>query len=358
MKKLELLYQGSAKNIWGEVSSSEITFEFTDYYSIFDWGRMPDEISDKGKSLAMMGSAFFKLLEDCKFWKEWDLPFKDDQALTSLYEKFTNEGIRTHFLHCNDNKMVVERVNINQPEWTGSEWDYSVYKEKPTHSLVPLEVIFRFGLPEGSSLIERGKSCFDYLADLGLERAFEGQVFDIPLIEYSTKLEDKDRYLRRSEAKEIACLSNDELKLLSNTAVLIALRLKDFFNKMGIELWDGKFEFSFTKEAVGRGFKLVDSIGPDELRLTYNNVHLSKETLRQAYRNTSWHLDITHAKKIHKRYWKNSVLNKPEPLAKDYKKAVEDLYRYLCNQIAVNTNHEKVFDLDTSLDDICKRLKR
>ena len=38
-------------------------FVFTDDYSVFDWGKMPDEIPQKGRSLCAMGAANFEALE-------------------------------------------------------------------------------------------------------------------------------------------------------------------------------------------------------------------------------------------------------------------------------------------------------
>jgi len=39
-------------------------FVFTDAYSVFDWGQMPDAIPRKGASLCAMGAFNFELLED------------------------------------------------------------------------------------------------------------------------------------------------------------------------------------------------------------------------------------------------------------------------------------------------------
>jgi len=38
-------------------------FVFTDDYSVFDWGKMPDAIPNKGASLCAMGAANFERLE-------------------------------------------------------------------------------------------------------------------------------------------------------------------------------------------------------------------------------------------------------------------------------------------------------
>ena len=38
-------------------------FYYSDRYSVFDWGEMPDLISGKGKALCMIGAYFFEKLE-------------------------------------------------------------------------------------------------------------------------------------------------------------------------------------------------------------------------------------------------------------------------------------------------------
>jgi len=39
-------------------------FVFSDRYSVFDWGEMPDIIPDKGKSIAVLASYFFEKLNE------------------------------------------------------------------------------------------------------------------------------------------------------------------------------------------------------------------------------------------------------------------------------------------------------
>ena len=39
-------------------------FNFSDRYSVFDWGEMPDKISGKGASLCLMGAYCFEQLEN------------------------------------------------------------------------------------------------------------------------------------------------------------------------------------------------------------------------------------------------------------------------------------------------------
>ena len=69
-----ILYRGSVKNVRGEVSAKTLVFEFSDRYSVFDWGEMPDQLHEKGKTLAIMGKSFFQFIitqvKDCsKRWK-------------------------------------------------------------------------------------------------------------------------------------------------------------------------------------------------------------------------------------------------------------------------------------------------
>ena len=63
--------------------------------------------------------------------------------------------------------LKVSRVNVIKPGLTDGVYDYAAYAERPVDALVPLEIIFRFGVPNGSSMMNRvGNDA--YLAELGL----------------------------------------------------------------------------------------------------------------------------------------------------------------------------------------------
>ena len=47
-----------------ETQSGEGIFEFSDRWSAFDWGTMPDGIPGKGPALAMMAAHTFEQLEE------------------------------------------------------------------------------------------------------------------------------------------------------------------------------------------------------------------------------------------------------------------------------------------------------
>jgi phosphoribosylaminoimidazole-succinocarboxamide synthase len=299
----ELLHRGSVKDIYKVHSQEDVlTFKFSDRYSVFDWGEMPDALEGKGRALASMGLAFFQFLGSPKNWKNWQGRQNLSGPEESAYKKLCQKGLSHHCLgqlQEGDNSLVVKKVEVPSLSYQNGVYDYAFYQKRPIHALVPLEVIFRFGVPEGSSLIERvGDS--DYRRVLGLSNIPEvGQWLSKPIIEYSTKLENTDRYLTYETAQEISGLSDQEFASLHGQTMVLALRLFDFFKEHEIELWDGKVEWAFGHEGEkGREFILVDSIGPDELRLSYNGFKLSKEFLRSFYRQDSW---LEHVKKAKER---------------------------------------------------------
>jgi len=314
-KENSLIYRGSVKDILSDKKDT-ILFDFSDRYSIFDWGQMPDLIENKGQALASMAVSFFKILE--------------------------KEGIKTHYISKTGKKTLrVKKVNILHPIKSGNQWDYKSYKEKPTNTLVPLEVIFRKGIPNGSSFIKRNHSD-TYLSKLGLEKLpTEGETLRETIVEFSTKLEPIDRYLDYSEAQSIAGLSDQELDKL----ILITRKIAKVINKvcteLNLKLWDGKFEFSFDKD---RNFVLVDSIGLDELRITNNKTHLSKEILRQYYKESKWLKSMHKYKTTYGDSWKEKMLEdslSPVHLSLAYYNLIQSMYTSFASDLESLSNNKK-----------------
>jgi len=368
----EILYEGSVKNVRGTKGQSPYIFEFSDRYSIFDWGQMPDQLNGKGESLAFMGNFFFDFLGKAENWKSWKAPaqFEKTPALQTLKQ----QGAFHHglgLLGNNPRCLAVKPVQVIEPKSSSEggklHWDYTAYKQKPENALVPLEVIFRFGVPEGSSLLKR-TSDSNYCKAIGLSTSPKsGDRFEIPVVEYSTKLETSDRYISYDEAQTIAGLSTEEFEEITTLSKLLALRLKDCFAGIGLELWDGKFEFGFTtKDKAGkRGFMLVDSIGPDELRLTRDDVHLSKEALRGYYRHSPWYAGLEKAKDLAQqrgsKEWKDICINElkllPPPLSQSVKEQVEMVYKGIVKALSQKYCAQVTYPDAWSLDDVVKGLK-
>ncbi len=367
-----MIYEGSVKNVRGVVGKSPYVFEFSDRYSIFDWGQMPDLLDSKGAALAWMADFFFRYLGDAKNWQNWQAP--DALHHLPLTHTLRKQGMAHHAFGLMDGQprcLSVEPVDVLRPDSKNVMgklvWNYSAYAAKPEHALVPLEVIFRFGVPEGSSLLQRTGDAA-YCRDIGLDAAPKaGDVFALPVIEFSTKLETSDRYLSYAEAREIAGLEAGEFERLRDLTRLAALRLHALFAGISVQLWDGKLEYAFdAADADGlRGFKLVDSIGPDELRLTLDGVHLSKEALRSVYRGGNWYAQIEIAKKLAasrgekdwKRICTDELSAEPAALPADIKKQAEMIYTGIAEALARKYDGVSAFHGAWALPDVAAGFK-
>jgi phosphoribosylaminoimidazole-succinocarboxamide synthase len=286
---MSLLYRGSVKDIYS-VGPGTLEFRFSNRYSIFDWGEMPDAIPGKGEALARMGEAFFK--------------------------KAQSRGFQTHYVGKGPVPGAFRVRHIEVPRGR-----MEVYQTRPVDILIPLEVIFRLGVPKGSSLLRR------------FPKFQEGQRFEEPMIEFSTKLEPMDRMLSENEALALSGASPTEWAALKANALELAQFLRSFCAERGLELWDGKFEFAYGTSPVGtdRPIILVDTVGIDELRLTLNGIPVSKEILRQFYQGSSWLQALSRAKtedsvKFRERTREHYHEN-PEPLKDDALQSVSEMYR-------------------------------
>lgn len=374
-----VIYRGSVKNVRGEVSLENFLFEFSDRYSVFDWGEMPDCLEGKGTSLAVMGKVFFKLLENSKNWLNLfneDLSVFDEEYLSKLkksklYLKFCEKGL-LHHAELNDEVipfcspfLKVKKINVLRPPLVNqNQYNYQAYLEKPIQTLVPLEIIFRLGLPIGNSFSKRIKNNSKTINDLELENIpAEGTFLNCPIIDFSTKLERSDRYLSYSEAQEISGCSNNEWSELKTFANLVGVMLYSFHKKMGLELWDGKIEVAFNQMENGeRDFMLVDSIGIDELRLLYKNKSFSKEFLRENYKNSNWYKCLEKAKlksletgADFKKICIEEFQSSPEPLAKETYSRALHVYKVYSNVLCKNLNIPLPFESELDLDFYDKR---
>ena len=391
---VETLYRGSVKDVLGyvTVNSSSATalkgliFKYTDAYSVFDWGRMPDQIPYKRDALAVIAADFFEKLENPEMWKSFSgsvvayalrKACRHGSVFNELGEELQTSGLRTHYIGVLEeihgelgdkatsvdvkslsdiekpvNLMAVRGVSIVRPAMStvlGKTLpDYRATVRSPLPRLVPLEVVFRFGCPPSSSLIERAKADPVYIAELGLsDTKFEECKWDFPVMELFTKLEQSDRVLRFSEALAISGLSGEQLQDIFLRTAWVAGFLKWACGKAGLELTDGKLEWAIGED--GKIF-LVDAIGPDELRLSRGGVQLSKEFLRAYYRDSAWFESVKKAKQRAREEgqleWKQYVFEKPLPLSQDFKEAASQLYISLANALCQRIWFRSVWSLD------------
>lgn len=366
------LYRGSVKDLVGPVpvgENSALVFEYTDAYSVFDWGRMPDLLTGKGEALAVMAAEIFEKLERPDVWREFSktpdaLALRKGNRFGSVFnelgEELQNKGLRTHYLGVTEKsplqgpveakrttqiknpvrRLVVKQVSVVKPTLATvlgrSVPDYTPTRNSSFPRLVPLEVVFRMGAPEGSSLLERVASDPSYLASIGYAdlAVSQGARWDFPLLELFTKLETSDRLVSFSEALALSGLSAQQLQEVMLKTIWVAGLLRNWFGKLGLDLADGKLEWGVG--ADGSCF-LVDAIGPDELRILKDGMQLSKEFLRLHYRKTRWYESVerakVHAKKLGSMEWKRWVTESPPALPPLHHELAIQVYLSLANDL-------------------------
>jgi len=295
-------------------------FIFSDRYSVFDWGEMPDHIDNKGKSLCVSAAYFFEKLEK--------------MGIKTHYVGLVENGIPKKLGDMKDvsDTMEVKLVRVLKPAQKNNTYDYSLYKTAQNNFLIPLEIIYRNSLPKGSSVFKRLADGSLKLEDIGFEKMpVPGQDLEKPLLDVSTKLESSDRYMDWKEAQEIAHLSDDEMEKLKRVTHAINQLIDKEAGKIGLKYEDGKIELAFDKQ---RRFLVVDVLGTlDECRFTFEGIPVSKEIARIYYRKTDWHKELVKAKKQYGLNWKEKVSIKPSPLPADLKKLISMAYCAFTNEI-------------------------
>ncbi|OFV67592.1 MAG: phosphoribosylaminoimidazole-succinocarboxamide synthase [Candidatus Syntrophoarchaeum caldarius] len=295
-------------------------FIFSDRYSVFDWGEMPDHIVEKGKATCIMAAYFFEKLEKSGIMTHY-LGIVEDEKARRLDELKEPEDI-----------MEFRLLKVIKPGIQGDTYDYSAYRKTRGNFLIPLEIIYRNSLPEGSSVFKRLKEGSLRLEDIGLKDIpHEGQVLDKPILDVSTKLEVTDRYTTWDEAKEISNLSDDEIDEIKSVTLQIDDLITNEAKKIGLFNEDGKVEFGFDAE---RNLMLVDTPGTlDECRFTYDNLPVSKEVARIYYRKTGWYKDVEFAKNQDRLNWKRSVKSSPPPLPEELADSIALMYQACANEL-------------------------
>jgi phosphoribosylaminoimidazole-succinocarboxamide synthase len=347
MHNHEVLTMGSVKDL--EVIKSPTPdvmgvgrFHFSDRYSVFDWGEMPDHIPGKGAALCLMGAYCFEHLEE--------------RGIKTHYKGLVDSNGKTiSFKQANQptNIMEVCLVNIYRPETRTNaqgklEYDYSAYIPKLKNCLIPLEIIYRNGLPEGSSVFRRLEQGKTTLKELGLDHYPQpGERFTKPIFDVSTKLEQTDRYLSWEEAKKIACLTDQELIEIKAVLAKVNDIITEIASRGGLINEDGKIELAFDDQ---RKLMVVDVVGTlDECRFTYDGLHVSKKT--------PWYQDLEEAKKTAEakgiKEWTELCKSQPPKLDPKLRTIISEMYISTANELS----GRKLFNA-SHLADIIQKYKK
>jgi len=304
-------------------------FQFSDRYSVFDWGEMPDHVDGKGEALCLMGAYCFERLEE--------------KSLMTHYRGLVDERGKTvtfNSLKQPSSMMEVGLVSVYKPETRVEQgklfYDYSAYTSDLKNCLIPLEIIYRNGLPEGSSVFRRLEQGKVTLQDLGLDHYPKpGERLAKPIFDASTKLEETDRYVTWEEAAKIAGLTNIEVAAVKVVLAKVNEAINEIAAKAGLVNEDGKIELAFDSQ---RRLMVVDVVGTlDECRFTLDGFHVSKEVARQFYKKTPWYKDIEEAKKTAEargiKDWKALCKSQPSKLDGQLKAIISEMYMSAANEI-------------------------
>lgn len=259
-------------------------FVFTDAYSVFDWGQMPDAIPRKGASLCAMGAFNFELL--------------DNAGVPTHYRGVADPGAAADDGAEPDPVPLVEAtapptemaIDLTQVpdlpyEGTHAGYDYDAFHAAGGENyLVPLEVVFRNRVPVGSSLRKRAEPADLGLDDLGgSDGEWPDEPVDLPepVVEFSTKYEESDRYLSRENADYIAGAA--DVDALESIAREVNRIVTETAADAGLKHEDGKIECLYYDGEI----RVADVVGTfDENRFSYDGQQVSKEVIRQYHKRT------------------------------------------------------------------------
>jgi phosphoribosylaminoimidazole-succinocarboxamide synthase len=265
---MKLIRQGKVKDVY-EAGNHSLEFVFSDKISVFD-KIIPSLIPHKGETLCRTSAFWFQVARGC--------------------------GIRTHFKEfIPPNRMRVQKVDV---------LPYSKIHKKTTNYLIPLEVISRHYV--AGSLWDRLREGKIKPTKLGFKANKEvkyGDKLPEPYIEFTTKLEKVDRLLTKQEAVKIAGLTDKEYKEIIKAALVIDENIAEEVEKRDLIHVDGKKEYAFDED---RQLMIVDTFGTaDEDRWWdwehYSKgqfVELSKENVRQHYRELGYYDKLTEARRM------------------------------------------------------------
>jgi phosphoribosylaminoimidazole-succinocarboxamide synthase len=284
---------------------------------------MPDPIPDKGASLCTTGAFTFERLEEAGVPTHYRGVVPDDGPVCPL-----------PMAHGPVDEMAVDLAAVPDLPFVGdgvagtvsAGYDYGAYHDVAGDAfLVPLEIVYRNRVPEGSSLRRRTDP-----ADHGRpeDEWPDGPIaLDEPIVEFSTKFEAQDRYLDRETAGRIAGAA--DLDALADLAREVNAVVTETADAAGLTHADGKIECLYA----GGEVRVADVAGTlDENRFTLDGHHVSKEALRQHHRRTQpeWVEAVKRAKgsagDADDPDWRSRCDRDPEPLDRDVVSAARDLY--------------------------------
>ncbi len=330
------IYRGSVQNLYDVPDHPELIISETSAGgSVFDVGTIFNiEGSDIGR--AGFRHLVFQELQNPDSWQrlstalsESGLKAKDESGIIEhTLSRYQKNGAATHHIGMIDrntgnvfkhgfpaelsNLTLIKKYNVWKPDLNKVlGWHFYDYKKYHAGDgfVIPLEYIVRLGITSGSSILRKYSALSEadkksYLNELGLDRPLSPWTrFKSPIVDLTTKYEPEDRNISRQEAALISSLDGETFSRSLVMAILGAFMLKQIFSRMGLHLWDLKWEIAKD----GDDLVFVDTIDTDSVRVTMNIrennrsyfVHFNKQAMRDYYRimHSDWLDAVNDSKK-------------------------------------------------------------
>lgn len=294
----EPFYTGSVQKLYDvKTDDSVMVTQTTNRGSVFDVGAL-FEIPGSDVARAVFRHVLYSEMGKAEVWKEvldairssteLDDAYKNE-LLTGAMDDVCERGARTHHEGMIDGENgivcqeglpetpssynVVRKYQILKPDpavFLGAHlYDYSKYPSEDGF-VIPLEYIVRFGITSGSSVFrkylkmdEAARKSFEQ--ELGVTQALEAwKMLERPVSDCTSKFEPEDRMVSKQEALVMSGVSGEMWVKSGKMAVLGAWFVRHLLEKVGLCLWDIKWEFAKDGDDV----VFVDTIDTDSFRAT------------------------------------------------------------------------------------------
>ena len=329
-------YRGSVQTLYSVVDDpGSLVSETSLGGSVFDVGTIFD-IAGSDTARAGFRHLVYTSLMNADGWADMDEYIKDKWGqdyfsnwpdMAEMLEQVKKTGLRTHhqgmvtpdgtvysdsFPSELSNLTMIKKYTIHKPDpltFMGAHlYDYEKYYGNDQF-VIPLEVIVRFGVTSGSSILRKYNAMGDagkkaYLSELGLSGDMAPwQTFAAPLTDLTTKYEPEDRAMTKQEALLVSGIGGEKFKEVLTRGILAAFMVHRIFNRMGLNLWDLKWELAKD----GDDLAFVDTLDTDSVRATLVSevdgheyiVNFNKQVMRDYYIciHDDWYAAVNETKK-------------------------------------------------------------
>jgi phosphoribosylaminoimidazole-succinocarboxamide synthase len=365
----ELVYAGSSQNLFTICVDNELAVEIlamqkADYLSVGDLGRETDVLID-GKGLLQAALTFgaFKELESLGIRTHLVGGVAPNNFLFT--ESFDYVPSRTLIVNrCKKPKLV----KGDTVEKTTAMPSFRTKLEQGNKVIVAVEFIYRAGLGPFSSVTKDDESWATYLGGnfgrgLPETRPTEYITLEQPLVDLTTKFEDKDRPLSKEQVRDYVGFDEATYQRFIDFGSQASQAIIDYYARFGIVLPDLKIEIAAYLDEYGiLQFMVADGTGPDESRWFVNPekglLDISKQLIRECLNNSNWGRAYAHVKKHAEGDWKATFLSqtildqtiKTPKIIDKYLRAISQLYKTITKTITADIRGE--IDEDSAKYDI------